>query len=230
MSHKQHDLFENRTQFQLERLILFSDAVFAIAITLLIIEIKVPHLQHDSGEHVSLGQWFIQSIPKFVGFVLSFSMIGIYWNIHHRMFGYVKDYDQKLIWLNIFFLMWIVLMPFSSALYSENFGSNACFIVYCINLIMLGVSVMLLWKYIGSPKRNLSMGLENPNFRKYLIMRSLVVNLSFLIGIILCLFDNTVTAWMARYCFILIWPGLMLVKRLNNKNEGKKKRPTAMGR
>src|SRR5690349_5303282 len=90
---------EHKKQFQLERFVLFSDAVFAIAITLLVIEIKIPELHSDTEPLTdsallhSLGQL----IPKFIGFIISFLLIGLYWTIHHRMFGYVTSYDRKLL-------------------------------------------------------------------------------------------------------------------------------------
>ena len=78
---------ELKKEFQLERMILFSDAVFAIAITLLVIEIKVPEIdKHFVNDHL-LGEAMAHLIPKFVGFFISFILIGFYWILHHRMFG-----------------------------------------------------------------------------------------------------------------------------------------------
>ena len=78
----------DRTEFQLERLILFSDAVFAIAITLLIIEIKVPEL-HEKTNHEALVS-MLRLIPKFVGFFIGFFVIATYWAAHHRIFRFVR--------------------------------------------------------------------------------------------------------------------------------------------
>ncbi|MEN9685099.1 MAG: hypothetical protein RLZZ28_885, partial [Bacteroidota bacterium] len=112
MSHPNHDLFENRKLFQLERLILFSDAVFAIAITLLIIEIKVPELHEVSTQ--TIKQALAEKFPEFFGFVLSFAVVGLFWSTHHRLFGYVSSYDNGLLWLNLLCLFWIVIVPFTS--------------------------------------------------------------------------------------------------------------------
>src|SRR5438046_2871708 len=91
---------ELKKEFQLERMILFSDAVFAIAITLLAIEIKVPEVAHDLASDQVLAQKMAQLMPKFVGFLVSFLVIGVYWVVHHRMFGFVINYNQRLLWLN----------------------------------------------------------------------------------------------------------------------------------
>ena len=122
MSNHLHN--ELRKEFQLERLILFSDAVFAIAITLLVIEIKIPGKEDlekmgfpeitDTGLLHALARL----IPKFIGFLISFLLIGQYWIVHHRMFGYVINFTQRLIWLNLLFLLAVALMPFSTGFYS----------------------------------------------------------------------------------------------------------------
>src|SRR5215217_7060989 len=95
---------ELKKEFQLERLILFSDAVFAIAITLLVIEIKVPELHGEEATEKALLHRVALLIPKFLGFIVSFVLIGIYWAVHHRLFGFVTNYSRKLIVLNLFFL------------------------------------------------------------------------------------------------------------------------------
>ena len=82
------------TQLQVERIIFFSDAVFAIAITLLVIEIKVPELHGTAGETELLRAIF-HLLPKFMGFLVSFVIIGLYWTRHHFMFGYVAAYTTK---------------------------------------------------------------------------------------------------------------------------------------
>ena len=97
---------ELKKEFQLERMILFSDAVFAIAITLLIIEIKIPEVDEPTDK--ALLQSLGHLIPKFIGFIISFIFIGLYWTIHHRMFGFVTSYDKKLLVLNLFFLFFII--------------------------------------------------------------------------------------------------------------------------
>src|SRR5690348_4972851 len=100
MSHQHEDIFENRKQFQLERMILFSDAVFAIAITLMAIEIKVPETTPGSLiQSDELAHKLLELLPHFIGFIVSFIVVSIFWHTHHRTFGYVIGYDGGLIWL-----------------------------------------------------------------------------------------------------------------------------------
>ena len=110
-------LAENR-KFQLERIGLFSDAVFAIAITLLIIELKIP--ENESETAATFLQSFLNITHSCFGFLFSFIFIGMYWVMHHKIFFHVKDFTDKLIWLNIMMLLSIVIMPFSTAVAFED--------------------------------------------------------------------------------------------------------------
>ncbi|MBJ6108424.1 DUF1211 domain-containing protein, partial [Hymenobacter sp. BT523] len=141
----------DRTEFQLERIILFSDAVFAIAITLLIIEIKVPEL-HDRTNHAALVS-LLRLIPKFVGFFIGFFVIATYWAAHHRIFRFVRRYDDGLIWLNVFFLLSIVLMPFTSAYYGEYPQLHVPFVLYCSSVIATGLLQLLMQRSLANPRR-----------------------------------------------------------------------------
>jgi uncharacterized membrane protein len=191
--HLQHEL---KKEFQLERMILFSDAVFAIAITLLAIEIKLPEkvkvdkaiipLERHTATDNLLLHGLAEMIGKFIGFFISFFLIGLYWTIHHRMFGYVINYNRRLLWLNLVFLMAIVLMPFSTGFYSEYAVHflKVPVIVYTINIIFLGVMNYVLWNYVANPKHQLAVGIS-PTEKKYFGMRAIIVpSVFFVVAII----------------------------------------------
>jgi uncharacterized membrane protein len=114
-----HDEEEIKKEFQLERVVLFSDAVFAIIITLMVIEMKLPEtLRHANAKEVH--EAFIELIPKFGAYVLSFFLIGNFWLRHLRIFSFLKDYNTRLIILNLAFLFFISLFPFCASLISIN--------------------------------------------------------------------------------------------------------------
>ncbi len=167
---------EIKKEFQLERMILFSDAVFAIAITLLVIELKVPEIEKNVLTEKTLLQALAHMLPKFFGFIISFMFIGIYWTVHHRLFGFVINYTPKLLRLNLLFLFAVALMPFSTAFYSEYIMKHVLtpVIFYTSNIIMLGVFNLFMWRYIGNPKNQLSEGLSVAD-AKYFSMRAIVV-------------------------------------------------------
>ncbi|MEW9503490.1 TMEM175 family protein, partial [Jeotgalibacillus marinus] len=89
-------------------MILFSDAVFAIAITLLIIEIKFPELPEDHPGQVDLLKLFGPTLKGFLAFAVSFFFIGVSWARHLKMFRYLRAYDGRVIFLNLFSLFFIV--------------------------------------------------------------------------------------------------------------------------
>jgi len=106
---------EIKREFQLERMILFSDAVFAIIITIMVLEIKLPEgLRHASEARVT--EAFLDLIPKLGGYAISFGIVAVFWANHLEMFSYLKDYTKKLIALNMGFLFFISLFPFGVSL------------------------------------------------------------------------------------------------------------------
>ncbi len=122
---------------QLERLTFFSDAVFAIAITLLVIDIHPARL--TQGPFTAQLNELLQQTPQFLGFVLSFLVIGALWILHHRVFGLLIRHDDKLLWPNLFGLMGIVFTPFATALMSENPNSPLAEAFYALTLLVTGL-------------------------------------------------------------------------------------------
>ncbi|HEY4196567.1 MAG TPA: TMEM175 family protein [Mucilaginibacter sp.] len=103
---------EIKKEFQLERLIFFSDAVFAIIITIMILDVKLPEqLIHPSEEESK--QAFINILPKVVAYCVSFSIIGSFWVRHLKIFSFLKDYNPQLLVLNLLFLFSVSLFPFA---------------------------------------------------------------------------------------------------------------------
>ncbi|HKR24694.1 MAG TPA: TMEM175 family protein [Allosphingosinicella sp.] len=109
-----------KTDHALERLVFFSDAVFAIAITLLVIEIHPPHLEADGARPTleALGRL----IPGFIGFLVSFAVIGAFWSGHHRAFGMAGRIGPGILFWNLMLLGTIAFMPFVTGFMSANYG------------------------------------------------------------------------------------------------------------
>ena len=187
---------ELRKEFQLERLILFSDAVFAIAITLLVIEIKIPEVHEEPVTDNALLHKLAGLIPKFIGFVVSFLLIGQYWIVHHRMFGYVINFSGKLIWLNIFFLLAVALMPFSTGFYSEYVITKTMtpVIFYTANIACLGIINFFMWRYISNPKANLTENLSQPVARLF-SLRALTVPVIFIVFSFVYRYNPAIAFW-----------------------------------
>ncbi len=135
---------------QLERMTFFSDAVFAIAMTLLVIEVRVPEI-HVNSDAV-LGQALLDLLPKYIGFVVSFMVVGRFWVGHHAVMGLLKGLDRRLVWINLLFLMAIAFMPFPTAVFSDYNGLRVAVGFYAGWLIVLGVmNRWLITSALGNP-------------------------------------------------------------------------------
>jgi uncharacterized membrane protein len=133
----------------LERLIFFSDAVFAIAITLLIIEIHVPVL--GRADDAAFGEALIKLIPSFFGFVLSFLVIARFWVGHHGALSLTARYHRSLLWPNLLLLMAIAFMPFSTAFMAQNIGMRVPTFVYNLTLLITAALTYRLIRKATSP-------------------------------------------------------------------------------
>ena len=213
---------ELKKEFQLERMILFSDAVFAIAITLLVIEIKVPELHEEVTEKAMLKE-IVHLLPKFLGFIISFTIIGIYWTIHHRLFGYVTKLTPKLITLNLFFLFTIVLMPFSTGIFGEysrpsTFHLVTPFAVYIFNICLTGVANYFLWSYVSNPANTVAEGMHDQMVLKQAKQRAILIPVVFFASFLVAFWNP----YVAKYVPLLI-PILFRIlykkKSIPDKNE-----------
>ena len=190
--HEDKDL---KSEFQIERVALFSDAVFAIAITLLVIELKIPELAKPITDHHLLEVMAEQLFAKFIGFIVSFLVIAMYWANHHLLFGYLESTNRRLIWANLYFLFTIVLMPFSAAFYSEYWMSPLVtpVAVYTINLTLSGLTLIRLWNVATNPNHNLSHSLPPSQKIRFHKIRALVAPAGFFISLIVALFDPIIS-------------------------------------
>lgn len=181
----------------LERLIFFSDAVFAIAITLLALEIRLPS---DAGEmdNAALLSALLAIWPKYLSYCISFLVIGIYWLSHHRFFRFIKRYDGRLLFINLLLLLLVAFVPFPSAVIGEN-GNRTGTIFYALTMIAVGLLAALLWWYAAAGGRLLERPLAPAPFWR-LMFRSLIAPAVFLLSIPLAFVD----ADLAKYAWIVI--------------------------
>ncbi|HEX7514850.1 MAG TPA: TMEM175 family protein [archaeon] len=142
-------------QRALDRLTFFSDAVFAIAITLLVLNVTVPViLPSEAGTELTSA--LLATAPKFYSYVLSFLVIGGYWMAHQRTFHYVVRYDRGLASLNLLFLLFIALIPFPTGVLSVYGDQLIAAILYAATLALIGLLLSLLWFYISHHHRLLA--------------------------------------------------------------------------
>jgi uncharacterized membrane protein len=130
-----------------KRLEAFSDGVFAIAITLLVLELHVPE-ETDGG----LWQALVHEWPQFAAYLTSFFVIGIMWVNHHSMFTQIVRADRTLLFLNLLLLLWMSLLPFPTALVSRHLGvsgwdAKVAEALYSTTLTLAAISFSLMWAH-----------------------------------------------------------------------------------
>ena len=187
---------EPETGLSFERVVFFSDAVFAIVITLLVLELKVPHLTEHNEP--ALQQALFELIPRVLGFVISFLIIGLMWVEHHRIFRYIDDYDGGLLWRNLLLLLCVSFVPFPTALFSENFWSRTAFILYTASFGGAATVKLLIWRHAA--KAGLLKKDVGPMLEVRIARRSMAVPLACAIAIGL----SFISIFIAPLSFMLI--------------------------
>jgi uncharacterized membrane protein len=122
------------------RLEAFSDGVLAIIITIMVLELKVPH---EPTPHALLELW-----PVFISYVLSFVYVGIYWNNHHHLFQAAEAVRGGVLWANLHLLFWLSLLPFTTGWMGENHFETWPTMVYGVNLLCCAIAYYILEKCI----------------------------------------------------------------------------------
>ncbi len=148
----------------LERIIFFSDAVFAIAITLLALDIRIPSTETSLTEN-GLIQTLFSIWPRYLGYAIGFMTIGILWMGHHRKFRLIQRYDRNLMWFNLFFLMFVAFIPFSTSIISE-FGNRTSTVFYAIIVSLASITSMILWRYASHNGRLTTLDLDAGQIRR----------------------------------------------------------------
>ena len=124
-----------------------TDGVFAIAMTLLVLDFNVPTIPEGSSVS-ALPKLILDLWPNFFNYVQSFILLGIFWIVHHRQFDCIKFIDHGLLWLNIGSLMFIALIPFSTSLIAEYGDVQIGALIFECNLLVIGCLFYVQWWYV----------------------------------------------------------------------------------
>lgn len=179
-----------------DRTVLFSDAVFAIAITLLAIEIRIPEGNIEAFGVLGALQ---RMIPLFIAYAVSFLVTALFWAQHMQTWKHVQRVTGSLLWLNTLQLLFVALIPFSSGLYAEHFGDNTAFAFYCLNLSGVALFAGLARLYVIRHENLVEkLGLHEVNWLKLRSLTSLLVFLA-------CIPLAHWLPWAGRFGFLLIF-------------------------
>ncbi len=168
------------------RSIALSDGIFAVAITLLFLDIRVP-LQENVASDFELINLFTSLKPKFIVAFLAFMTIGIFWTGHSVQYQYITKSDRNLSWINLLFLLSVIILPFSTSFLGNYIDFIFPMVIYWFNLLIMGLLLYLHWNYaykkglIDEEKKDL---VSKPIKTRIIIAQSL-----YFIGALLCFFN-----------------------------------------
>ncbi|HEY7940947.1 MAG TPA: TMEM175 family protein [Candidatus Limnocylindrales bacterium] len=185
----------------------FSDGVFTVALTLLVVDLAVPSLGPASTE-ADLQRALGDQVPNVLAFLLTFWVVAAYWLTHHRHFRLIHRYDGRLLLLNLVFLMTIVFIPWPTAVLGHFGGYVTAWVVYALAMAAIGSAATALWWY-GSGPHGLADGVT-PELRRYYAVRALIQPVMFVLSIPVA----TVSLGIAQFCWVPMFGALALVNRL----------------
>ena len=166
---------------ELDRIVFFSDAVFAIAITLLVLSIEVPQIPENLVAEELPDQLFDLGRNMF-SYVISFLVIFSFWTVHHSIFSSIRGYDRGLLWLNGLFLMAVAFLPFPSALLGEYGDQQLVVAIYAGSMAVTRLLLSAVWWYASIGRRLIVSDLDPGLIRAHHV-RGVVIPLIFLISI-----------------------------------------------
>jgi uncharacterized membrane protein len=191
-------------RLEYDRVLFFSDAIFAIAITLLIVDLQVPEVAHlESGELLR------DSLPQIGGFALSFAVIGLFWLGHHGLFRPIQAMDRPLIMLNLLFLGCIAFLPYPTALLSAAGDQAPATVFYAASIAAAGFAETAVWLYAVRIREH-ALPESTPASRRWTLLRVLQTPVVFLVSIPVAIADPDV----AKLLWLLILVIGLVMRRL----------------
>ena len=176
-----------------DRIVNLSDGVFAIALTLLVLDIRVPKIPENAvGSElpgVLLGLW-----PNYLGYCLSFLVISTFWIIHHSIFRPIRAYDRNLLYLNFLFLMFVAFVPFPTALLGEYGNHQLPVAVYAATLAVGRLLLTAIQWYSVRHDRLLDEA-QDPATVRFLLIRGLTIPAIYLLTIGISFFSVQAATW-----------------------------------
>jgi uncharacterized membrane protein len=207
------DESNERENYGLNRILSLTDGVFAIAATLLVVDLFVPTLSVDATSadlwNALAGEYHI-----FLAYLLSFFILGVWWNAHHRHYSLIRRSDATLRWLNLLLLLTIGLLPFFTKILAEYGPLQAAVVLYALDQGAAGLFVMLSWVYASKNRRLIEKNLPEETVKLTLI-RSTIAPIIFFVSIGVSFIDT----YIAYATWVILMPFFAIVTILGRKKK-----------
>jgi len=183
----------------LERLAALSDGIFAVAMTLLVLDLRVPVITMSNRliQEQDLWNALVKLGPNILPYLMSFLTLGIFWVGQQTQLNYFSKSDRHLTWINLAFLLAVTLMPFSTGLLAAYITLRLALVVYWLNIALLGIIIFFIWRYArraGLLKDEVTAEIFVASQRRIVIAQSL-----YAFGALLCIINTYVSI-----CFIML--------------------------
>ena len=175
-----------KTIFNKTRVEAFSDGIFAIIITLLVLEIKVPHLENHASAG-ALSTALFELFPKFISWIISFFTVAVIWVNHHKLFKQFRQLDHGIFWWNALLLLWTSFIPFPTAVMGDYPGNITSVVLYGSVMALMAMSFTLMRWYVLRNPDLLEGTTDIRSFRKGTFLSLMFGPLLYLAGIALSL-------------------------------------------
>ncbi len=182
-----------------KRIEALSDGVFAIAMTLLILEFHVPDLP-PNAPNVQVAPALFKLWPKFFTYVVSFISLGVYWIGHHNMYHAIRRSDRVLLWLNVLFFMFVSFLPFSTSVLNAFRQTQIAPLFFGANLTIIGWILYLQWMYANS-QHDMFAGFVTDEYRQSIRFRFLMIPIVATLTMLVCFWSTEIT--LSIYALIL---------------------------
>jgi len=188
-----------------------SDGIFAIVMTLLILELHVPNLP-STAPNVEVTPALLALGPKFLSYLVAFVSLGVFWVGHHLMYHAIRRADRTLLWLNIVFFMFVSLLPFSTSVLNAFPRTLIAPLLFGANLALVGWLLFFQWIYVSSQPGMLAAFVTAP-YRASVKLRMLAVPIATTLTAFVCFWS----AGISVAIYLLLLPLYMLPGKFDGK-------------
>jgi uncharacterized membrane protein len=190
-----------------KRLETLVDGIFAIAMTLLVLGLAVPTIQPPIT-NASVEAAILNLLPNFISLVVSFVLLGVFWKIHHRTFKQINIMNGTLLWINLIWLLFIVLVPFSASLTGDYGQVTISNVIFNINMLGIAVLLYLNWHYADHKD------FIHEKIKDKEITFTKIVNLTFIVVAITAIGLSYVIPQYSQIVYLIMLPSDMIVRYL----------------
>jgi uncharacterized membrane protein len=187
--------------FTTNRLEALTDGVFAIVMTLLVLDISITGISQSSVQ-AELLRRILELWPAFLAYAMSFIILGMIWLSHHRIFHYIRYSNPMLMWINVVFLMFVALVPFSTRLMADYLWTQVPFVIYGINMLLIFIMRFALWNYASGKSHLMDSNINLTVIKRLKLVIGIIPPICFILAIGVSLI-NIIAGYVLLWLFLV---------------------------